>query len=79
MAINDIVAYGRDMNWILNEMGVESSRVPEISKKILECKELLEEDNYDDAEKCIDSIENIIGNNDREVLALKNSLEFWRE
>ena len=43
------------------------------------CKELLEEDNYDDAEKCIDSIENIIGNNDREVLALKNSLEFWRE
>jgi predicted ATP-binding protein involved in virulence len=77
--INSTLAYGRDINWVLREMGLENTRPPKILKKIEECKEFLEEDNYDEAEKCIDEIEGIIGNNDREVLALRNSLEFWRE
>jgi predicted ATP-binding protein involved in virulence len=79
IAINDIVAYGRDIEWVLNEMGLEHTRPSNILEKIKECKEFLEDYKYDEAEKCIDNIENIIGNNDREVLALRNSLEFWRE
>ncbi len=77
--IDDVLAYGRDIKWVLKEMGVKNSRIPEISKKIEYCKELLEDDNYDEAENCIDEIENIIGNNDRDVLVLRNSLEFWRD
>ena len=77
--IDNTLAYGRDIKWVLNEMGVESSRVPKISEKIEECKELLENDNYDKAENCIDEIENIIGSHDSEIVALRTSLEFWRE
>jgi len=78
--INNILAYGRDINWVLKEvMGAGYTREPIITDKIVECKELLEEDNYDEAEKLIDAIEAIIGSNDREVMALRNSLEFWRE
>jgi len=77
--IDNTLAYGRDINWILREMGLKNTRPPKILNKLEECKEFLEEDNYDEAEKCIDEIENIIGNNDREVMALRNSLEFWRK
>jgi len=78
--INDILAYGRDINWVLKEvMGAGYTREPSITDKIVECKKLLEDDNYDEAEKLIDAIEAIIGSNDREVMALRNSLEFWRE
>lgn len=77
--INDVVAYGRDIKWVLNEMGLENTRPSNILDKIKECQEFLEDDNYDEAEKCIDSIENLIGSNDKEVLALRTSLEFWRE
>ncbi|HHH54387.1 MAG TPA: ATP-binding cassette domain-containing protein, partial [Bacteroidetes bacterium] len=79
VTVNNITAYGRDINWVLREMGLENTRPPKILKKLEECKEFLEDDNYDEAEKCIDEIESIIGNNDREVMALRNSLEFWRE
>jgi len=78
--INDVLAYGRDIKWVLEEvMGASYTREPTITKKIEECKELLNEDKYDEAEKLIDAIETIIGSNDREVMALRNSLEFWRE
>jgi len=77
--INDVLAYGRDIKWVLKEMGLESTRLPEILNMIKACKELLDDDNYDEAEKCIDEIESIIGKNDSEVSALRNSLEFWRE
>ncbi len=78
--INDVLAYGRDIKWVLEEvMEASYTRDPVISKKIEECQELLNDDKYDEAEKCIDKIESIIGDNDREVLALRNSLEFWRK
>ena len=77
--INDVMAYGRDINWVLREMGLENTRPSQILQKIKDCKALLEDDKYDEAEKCIDSIESIIGSDDREILALRNSLEFWRE
>jgi len=77
--INDVLAYGRDIEWVLEEvMGASYTREPMIAKKIKESEELLNEDKYDEAEKLIDAIEAIIGSNDREVMALRNSLEFWR-
>jgi predicted ATP-binding protein involved in virulence len=79
VAVNDIVAYGRDIEWVLNEMGVSTTRLPTISKKIKECQELLNDDKYDEAEICIDHLEKVIGENDSEIMAMRNSLEFWRE
>jgi predicted ATPase len=78
--INDVLAYGRDIEWVLEEvMGAKSTREESISQKIKECQELLNEDKYDEAEICIDNLEKVIGENDSEVLAMRNSLEFWRE
>ena len=78
--INNSLAYGRDIEWVLEEvMGANYTREPTISKKIEECQKLLEEDKYDEAEKCIDEIENIIGSHDSDIVALRTSLEFWRE
>ncbi len=78
--VNDVLAYGRDIEWVLKEvMGANYTREPVISKKIQECQELLNEDRYDEAEEFIDALEVLIGANDREILALRNSLEFWRE
>jgi len=78
--INDVLAYGRDIEWVLEEvMGASYTREHTISKKIKACQGLLEEDKYDEVEKCIDEIESVIGKDDREIMALRNSLEFWRD
>ncbi len=78
--INDVLAYGRDIEWVLEEvMGANYTREPTIAKKIKECEELLNEDKYDEAEMLIDALELLIGENDSEVMSLRNSLEFWRE
>ncbi len=78
--INDVLAYGRDIEWVLEEvMGASYTREPTIAKKIKECQELLNEDKYDEAEEFIDALEVLIGANDSEVMSLRNSLEFWRE
>lgn len=60
-------------------MGSKLTREPIISKKIEECQELLDDEKYDEAEKLIDALEKIIGENDSKVMSLRNSLEFWRE
>jgi len=78
--INDVLAYGRDIEWVLEEvMGASCTREPTIAKKIKECQELLNNDRYDETEVCIDNLENIIGSNDSEVLKLRNDLFFERE
>ena len=78
--INDVLAYGRDIEWVLEEvMGASYTREPTIAKKIKECQELLNNDRYDETEVCIDNLENIIGSNDSEVLKLRNDLFFERE
>ena len=78
--INDVLAYGRDIEWVLEEvMGASYTREPTIAKKIKECEELLNEDKYDEAEEFINALEVLIGANDSEVMSLRNSLEFWRE
>jgi len=78
--INDVLAYGRDIEWVLEEvMGATSTREVTVAKKIKECEELLNEDKYDEAEELIDALEILIGENDSEIMSLRNSLEFWRE
>lgn len=79
VAINNIIAYGRDIEWVLNEMGLSNTRLPNITKKIEKCQELLNDDKYDEAEKLIDAIEEIIGSNDSEILAMRNDIAFWRD
>jgi len=79
MAINNIIAYGRDIEWVLNEMGLSNTRLPNITKKIKECQELLNNDRYDEAEECINNLESTIGQNDNEVMDLRNALFFERD
>ena len=78
--INDVLAYGRDIEWVLEEvMGASYTREPTIAKKIKECEELLNEDKYDEAEELIDALELLIGKDDKDITSLRTSLEFWRE
>jgi len=78
--INDVLAYGRDIEWVLEEvMEAKSTREESIAKKIKECQELLNDDRYDEAEECIDTLEKIIGENDSEILAMRNDIAFWRD
>jgi len=78
--INDVLAYGRDIEWVLEEvMGASYTREPTIAKKIEECQELLNDEKYDEAERLIDALEKIIGSDDSEILAMRNDIAFWRE
>jgi predicted ATP-binding protein involved in virulence len=79
VAINNIIAYGRDIEWILEQMGIENSRVSDIAKKIEESQKLLDREKYDEAEKLLDTLETIIGSNDSEILAMRNDIAFWRD
>lgn len=78
IAISDIVAYGRDIGWVLKEMGVPNTRIVEVENKFKTCSTLLDNEKYDKAEKCIDDLEDIIGENDSEILTLRNNLAFER-
>lgn len=77
--INDVMAYGRDIEWVLEEvMGISYTREAKIIDKLKECEKLIEKEKYEEAEKAIDLLENIIGENDSEILTLRNSLAFER-
>ena len=78
--INDVLAYGRDIEWVLEEvMGASYTRESTIAKKIEECQELLNDEKYDEAEECINSLEATIGKNDTEIMDLRNALFFERD
>jgi predicted ATPase len=79
VVINDIQAYGRDIEWVLEQMGVKSLRVSEILENFTQCQELLNDEKYDEAEECINSLEEKIGQNDREIMRLRNALFFERD
>jgi len=77
--IDNSVAYGRDIEWVLEEvMGVQYTREKNILLKIEACEDLIENEEYDKAEEAINNLENIIGENDSEILTLRNSLAFER-
>ena len=77
--VDNSMAYGRDIEWVLEEvMGVQYTREKNILLKIEACEDLIENEEYDKAEEAINNLEDIIGENDSEILSLRNSLAFER-
>ncbi len=77
--VDNQLAYGRDIEWVLEEvMGANFTREQSINKRFDEAWEFINEQKYEEAEKAIDSIEQIIGANDSEILKLRNELFFER-
>ena len=77
--INDIQAYGRDIEWVLEQMGVKNLRATEVLEKFIHCQKLLNDEKYDKAEICINDLEEEIGQNDKQIMNLRNSLFFERD
>jgi len=77
--INDIQAYGRDIEWVLEQMGLKNLRVSEILEQFTLCQQLLNDEKFDEAEECINSLEEKIGQNDKEIMNLRNALFFERD
>jgi len=76
--IDGAITFGRDIEWVLEEMGVKDTRHSIISKELKKCQEFLNQAQYDEAETCINNLEQIIGQNDREIMNLRNALFFER-
>jgi len=77
--LKNIFAYGRDVEWVLHEiMGLEYIRNQKISKEMDEIYQLIEDNKLEEAERKIDELEKIIGNNDNEILNLRNEIDFKR-
>ena len=76
--INDIQAYGRDIEWVLQQMGVTDTRLPKITKRFNEIQELINNQEFDKADDALDKLEYVIGENDKDILALRNDLAFER-
>ncbi len=76
--VDNITAYGRDIEWILEEMGVADTRLPRITKRFEEIQELINSEKFDKADEALDKLEYVIGDNDRAILALRNDLAFER-
>jgi len=77
-AMNDIQAYGRDIEWVLHQMGVVDIRLPQITKRFEEIQELINSGEFDKADESLDKLEYVIGDNDKGILALRNDLAFER-
>ena len=78
IAINDIQAYGRDIEWVLEQMGVKNTRLPKITKRFDEIQELINNEEFDKADEELDKLEYVIGDNDKDILTLRNDLAFER-
>jgi len=77
--LSDVLAYGRDVDWVLEEiMGVECLRNQEIVTKIKNIYKIIDKNELEKAEEEIDKLETIIGNNDIEILKLRNEIDFKR-
>ncbi len=77
-AIDNITAYGRDIEWVLQQMGVADTRLPKITKRFDEIQELINNQEFDKADDALDKLEYVIGENDKDILALRNDLAFER-
>jgi predicted ATP-binding protein involved in virulence len=77
--LKNIFAYGRNVEWVLQEvMGLEYIRNQKISKEMDEIYQLIENNKLEEAEKEIDELEKVIGSNDSEILKLRNEIDFKR-
>ncbi len=73
-------SYGRDINWVLEEvMGTEYTREKLILDKIRKIEKLIDDEQYIEAEKYIDVLESVIGGNDNELVRLRTVLEFEKD
>jgi predicted ATP-binding protein involved in virulence len=78
-AIDDIIAYGRDIKWVLKEvMGIDFLRDIDIIERFNEINELIIDRNFGQAENKLDNLETIIGQNDKQILSIRNEIEFER-
>jgi predicted ATP-binding protein involved in virulence len=78
--INDVTAYGRDIQWVLKEvMGSQYTRSKTITDKLEYCQTLLNDEKYNEVEQCINNLEARIGNDDNDIMDLRNSLFFERD
>ena len=78
--INDVTAYGRDIQWVLKEvMGSQYTRSKTITDELEHCQTLLDNEKYNEVEQCINSLEARIGNDDNDIMDLRNSLFFERD
>jgi len=76
--VDNLMAYGRDIEWILEQMGVTDTRLPKITKRFEEIQELINNEEFDKADDALDKLEYVIGENDKGILALRNDLAFER-
>lgn len=67
--------YGKDVNTILREIMEVSERPQDIKNLFGEFYELLDAEDYAEAEKKVNSLEKVLGNNDAEVNACRVRLE----
>jgi predicted ATP-binding protein involved in virulence len=67
--------YGKDVNTILREIMEVSERPQDIKNLFGEFYELLDAEDYVEAEKKVNSLEKVLGNNDAEVNACRVRLE----
>jgi predicted ATP-binding protein involved in virulence len=78
--INDVTAYGRNIQWVLKEvMGSQYTRSKTITDELEYCQTLLNDEKYNEVEQCINSLEARIGNDDNDIMDLRNSLFFERD
>lgn len=75
--IDNSLSYGRDIEWVLEEvMGIAYTREQSFVKKIKECQAFIDNEEYNQAEAAINSLEEIIGSHDSEISNLRNDLFF---
>ena len=78
--VDNLMAYGRDIEWVLEEvMGSKSNRAEKVLKQLDLCQQYLNEKKYDEAEECINDLEENIGQHDIKVMNLRNALFFERD
>jgi len=77
--INDVTAYGRDIEWVLEEiMEVGYTREKSILDKFEEIQKIINLNKLDKAEEQLDKLESIIGQNDNDIVKLRNEIAFER-
>jgi predicted ATP-dependent endonuclease of OLD family len=77
--LENTLAYGRSIEWVLKEvMNLDLLRDETINKYFDKIHQLIEEDKLCEAEEEIQNLEQIIGFNDNLILNLRNEIDFKR-
>jgi len=77
--ISGVTNYGRDINWVLEDvMETDYTREKAILDKLNNCQQFINNGEYDKAESLLNKLESIIGENDSEIIKLRTDLAFER-